>query len=158
LINLILRLEGATEPDRNIDGDIWLLDHAVTNADKLTAEQRHGHIMTFAPQYTKSVDAALTLIPSGPWCGEISWNFSGFRVGGYVELNKANPAWLVPGYDYSEPPHDHAACVSSYDDTDDHPELTKPRPLAIAICIAALRARLADTPAFPATNSSDDRP
>ena len=86
------------------------------------------------------VDCALRLIPDGPWNGEISWNFGELRIGGWVELNKANPAWLVPDYDPSQPPHEHEACVDSY--SDQEPNRHKPRPLALAICIAALKARL----------------
>ena len=125
---LIARLEAAEGPSRELDLDI---SYGLGLPDWL---------------FTGSVDAALTLVPEGPWSGEIIWRFGDLKIGGFVELNKANPAWLEPGYDYSEPPHAHAACVDSYSDQEPDPQ---PRPIPIAICIASLRAREAmeDAPA-----------
>ena len=107
---------------------------------------REGYTTTKPGSYTTSLDAALTLVPEGAWNGEIRWHFGELQKGGYVELNLANPEWLKPDYDYDDPPHAHAECIDSYEDQENRgPEYIMPRPLALALCIAALKARLAET-------------
>ena len=129
-MDLIERLEAAEKGSRELDEDIGELMGWV-----------RGVNIGRSPHYTSSIDAALMLVPEGAWDGTIMWRFGDVQVGGFVELNKANPAWLEPDYDPSRPPHGHAACVDSYEDQDAlGPEDVKPRPLALALCIAALKA------------------
>ncbi len=80
---------------------------------------------------TRSLDAALTLVPEGQWNGNIMWNFGDLRKGGFVELN-CGPVSEAGTYE---------ACVDSYEDQE--PAGRKPRPLPLALCIAALKARAA---------------
>ena len=150
---LIAKLEAATEGSRSLDAMIWLASQpqATQERSHMLGDYRfremcvqHGRLqweMTHDPlRYTTSLDSALTLVPEGDWNGEISWHFGELRKGGYVELNLANPAWKTPdGFDLSLPPDAHAACVNSYEDQE--PDNFNARPLALALCIAALKAR-----------------
>lgn len=146
--DLIERLEKATGPDSWLNFEIQQAVEGWKNLGGGYREWSDGRRERYnytspSPPYTASIDTALTLVPEGPWNGTIMWDFGQLAVGGFVELNKANPAWLEPGYQWDQPPHAHDVCVSSYEDTESRPKLTKPRPLAIAICIAALKARQA---------------
>lgn len=155
---LIARLEYATEGSRELDAAIAVATfHETHGADDLIyalptiendlcapgtfwRKSRSGLSLRTAQLFSSSIDAALTLVPEGDWSGSIVFNAGELRVGGFVELDLPNPAWKVPGYDPSQPPHDWLACVNSYDDQILPPDGPKPRPLAIAICIASLRA------------------
>ena len=132
LPSLISRLERASGPDRELDGAI---------AEAIGAQpDSEGAVFGcpgWPPSYTASLDAAVTLVPDGQWGGTIMWNFGELHKGGFVELNLANPEWLKPDCDPAEL-NAHAACVDSYEDQE--PDKHAPRPLAIALCIAALRA------------------
>lgn len=158
---LIKLLEGATEGSRDLDARIGYAVDLIAEGDlswrttvdrcgwedAMRRSESHQNVWSsYLPHYSTSVDAALTLVPEGDWGGEIMWNFGALKRGGYVELNLANPAWMVPGYNTDDPPHAHLACVSSYDDIDEG-KPDHPRPLAIALCIASLRARTASQPA-----------
>lgn len=82
--------------------------------------------------YTRSLEWALTLVPEG-WGGQIKWNAG--EQGGFVELDFPNPRWSDPDC----PPDElnrYGELVSSYDEEHE----PKARPLALAVCIAALRA------------------
>lgn len=161
MIELITKLEAAIEGSLELDADIarelfiskfrewnnvavsewWLHEDGMSWGCNTVDGWRHESCVKVEP-YTRSLDAAMTLIPEGAWDGEIMWSFGDARIGGYVEMGLANPAWLAPGYDPEKPPHAHAAWVSSYDDQDKRgPEHIKPRPMALAMCIAALKAR-----------------
>jgi hypothetical protein len=102
--SLIERLEAATGPDAQIDDTIqWLCvpqkDHTIN-----------------APRFTKSIDAALTLVPEG-----YGWSISDYRN---------NQAGLCA---FVHPPDPKRDLFRSNE--------TRSTP-AIALCIASLRARL----------------
>ena len=140
-MTLIERLEAAETGSRELDYEIHEAIGWQDN-DECGWSRNGKRTGPEWPPYTTSIDAALTLVPEGPWGGEIMWRFGDFGIGGFVELNKANPAWLEPDYDPSQPPHEHAACVDSYSDQEKlGMGLIKPRPLALALCIAARKAR-----------------
>ncbi len=119
--DLIARLENATGPDRKIDGDIAVLlgRHPLTYRRGKPDWQQHcwfGHGPTWeCAEYTNSIDAALTLVPE---------HYSYELVQSAVvpprlaraqlwDWRRSTTAWKSEGN----------------------------RPLAICICIAALRAR-----------------
>lgn len=132
---LIARLESADGPDRELDEAIAALCDP-TDDPRLAAFESGDD---YPRNYTRSIDAALALVPEGRWNGEIFWNF-GEQGRGFCELNLANPRWDDPDCPPDEA-HRHLACVSSHIG----PGEIKARPLALAICIAALRARAALT-------------
>lgn len=145
LLALIERLEQAPEGSRELDYEIFIFDSVVPEASQSARElasllpRPMPDHAGFWPTYTTSIDAALSLVPEGQWNGEIFWNFGELAKGGYVELNLANPEWLKPDCDPSQTAV-HAACVNSYEDQE--PNRHSPRPFALALCIAALRARV----------------
>ena len=128
--DLIVRLQAATGPDRVLDAEIF-------RAIGLTAEQerhckqwcrmdgrtdltREHYIAAWAPEFTRSLDAALTLIPEG-------WALC--RINQYHE--DQNPAW---GWSaqlrcWKNPGAGHAGAETRVS-------------LAFAICLACLLARL----------------
>ncbi len=148
--DLIARLEAASGADPQLDAEIEAIIRGGVPAYRCSDSTRrsYGPSVVFnrddrsnimagdwhsAPSFTGSVDVALMLIPEGLWGGKIMWNGSERARGGYVEpecgpVSKAG-VWT--------------ALVSSYAAEDDRAEVPNPKPLPIAICIAALRARLA---------------
>ena len=136
LREVIERLELATGPDRELDAEIavsvepgeivWLQANYTMEQYPAIKRARSHYIGGFAkegvPSYTSSIDAALTLVPEG-----CIWN------GGTVEgRNSTDPQWRVTGMWAKVAP------IGSgyFSDASDAP--TAP----LAICIAALRARL----------------
>ena len=130
--DLIARLEAATGPDRTLDRDIWLGLHGAT-----LVEQKPGYFRfqrasgrgrwrsvkdSIAPTYTGSLDAALTLVPKG-WAAHsmMIWpgNGTGLMLWGTHEFG--GERWHGKDDPKVEARHMHAP---------------------IALCIAALRARL----------------
>jgi hypothetical protein len=122
--DLIARLEAAAEGSKELDWEI-----AGKPLWEYPPNDRRPNYNN--PLYTTSLDAALTLVPEGLWGGKIMWNGSERANGGYVELEcgpvSEGGVW--------------AALVNSYDAEDDREEIPKPKPLALALCIAALKAR-----------------
>ena len=63
---LIAELEQATEGSRKLDKSIYVvLGLPITNKDHLTPQMIEIHLETVAPHYSRSLDAALTLVPEG---------------------------------------------------------------------------------------------
>ena len=138
---LLANLEAATGPSRELDAKIaravgWRERDGMLHREWISPAHRVAEL----PFFTKSLDAAMTLVPEGDWSGEIMWRFGDAKNGGFVELNLANPEWLKPDCDPSQQDA-HAACVNSYEDQE--PDQHAPRPLALALVIASIRARLA---------------
>ena len=154
IADLIAKLEAATGPDRALDLAIWLF---VGGNERREAIEQQGWIIRagdeVVPVFTGSIDAALTLVPDGAWDGCIMWNFGELQRGGYVELNLANPLWDDPDCPVEEL-NRHAACVADYDNREAGVDRT-PRPLALAICIAALKARLEGRHTQPSITSRE---
>lgn len=126
---LIERLERATGSDRSLDADIYRLDYFPVDKSYMDA------FRASAPHYTSSVDAAVTLIPKG-W----AWKCGTCCI--------SDDAWCVP--DYNSPLHGerlrkelgspvHGGIFDTGIDIDQRP----PGRVAIALCIAALKARAA---------------
>jgi len=120
--DLIVRLEAATGPDRELDGAVWCAAYGYHDLGWDGAGQRYeapatgmGMLHQYARDirpYTASLDAALTLVPEGS-----SWSV-GNNSGAIVVCNGgiSSGAWgYVDGSDAKSP--------------------------ALALCIAALRAR-----------------
>lgn len=113
---IIERLENATGPDRELDVEIGRLQ------DTLVMMHLEGkNIVTTNWHYTSSIDAALTLVPEG-------WGYLAGRMG------DVNQATLADG---------GCRVVSCFNDVLDDLEPATP---AIALCIAALKARLPSAP------------
>jgi hypothetical protein len=159
---LIERLEKATEPDREIDlaiavalqpeGDIaklmgfrrgfdgregmaWDLWANAVCFEKYTADGQcffnGGYPL---PQYTTSIDAALTLVPENGRLLELGqWQDNGKPTGWFAQVTRwlktGEHSWLDKGFAYGVPEQGAT-------------ELPKLAPNgAIALCIAALKAR-----------------
>ena len=118
--DLIARLEKATGPDRELDGDIVLhLGLVPHGMERGWPGGWAGDGKQFdAEWYTKSIDAALTLVPED-WCL--------FEMG---QLGRNNQGWYVNLMHR----HEVGEVSSSHES------------FAVALCIAALKAR-ADTQA-----------
>lgn len=127
LIELAERCEAATGPDRRLDAEIEWTSRGVRGAWYVTSNHRgdFSHVSGWwrdaedashkAPDYTASIDAALTLVPEGA--------FYGFVMKGDVD-----------GFD---------ACCQFAGPDEDAPELIwhgAANP-ALALCAAALKAR-----------------
>lgn len=123
---LIERLEKATEPDRELDLEIWwhINPHGVRRAYwrgalgpprdvgwPLPAGLGRSSALASVIPYTVSVDAALSLVPEG-----FGWMV---QSGAYAQVFKHCGPW----FDSNTKGHQH--------------------PPAIALCLAALRARAA---------------
>lgn len=125
--DLIERLEKATGPDRRIDATIH---EAVERpfvmeffAEYSTEQTRN---LSYVPSYTSSIDAALTLFPDG-WFGRVEPRF---------HSDDGCVSWLAYGLkpDWSKwHPHDDEAWITLVD--------ARAQKSAIALCIAALKAR-----------------
>ena len=117
-VDLIERLEKATGPDRELDGEIWLAadPRLVVLWPHWTAEQRDNMV----PRYTASIDAALSLVPE-------------------------HHRWLLDKRPYADHRIDGYRCevyrqAHYYATTDDMPHAWSATP-ALALTIAALKAR-----------------
>lgn len=138
---LIAELEAASEGSRELDAAIWQLadpkafklcesnSRALGNRDWTedeAAQQAHSRAKRFAPAYTTSPDAALTLVPEDPANPgkPMLWSVS------YDEDGVAGPrgycAALGKGYHGPQFIYGHSA-----------------KSPALALCIAALKSRLA---------------
>jgi hypothetical protein len=119
---LIDRLEKATGPDKQLDASIFF---AVTGipAHSKTPGYSGGTVsrrMQGLPAYTASIDAALTLVPAGDWQVHFTIHAES-ETFCFLHSNKLVQQFHSPGAI----------------------ELEKRKPTAIAICIAALKARSA---------------
>ena len=118
--DLIARLEAATEGSRELDADILALsDYRSTKAyrgwimmqAKGAARDDRTYLLRFAPHYTTSLDAAMTMVPEADdRCLEITIYCTG------TEVDLAYGNYLQSGLSWAK---------------------TTP----IALCIAALKAR-----------------
>lgn len=124
IAEVIARLERATEGSRELDYAIWdaLYPPKIGGGEDLPRDFGfvRGQPLTdcYAPEYTCSLDAAVSLVPEG-WfwrCGRTSHN------AGWAYVSKC----------FDPLPHEEAAFFRPTDTTP-----------ALALCIAALRARLA---------------
>lgn len=119
MATLIERLEKATGPDRRLDIEISFEVDGFNRVhfSEVFAQATNGDLPPFDeelwPLYTKSIDAALTLVPDG-------WDWSvGNLVGHGIAARIGGPAGEEGEADYS-----------------------KDRTPALALCIAALKARM----------------
>jgi hypothetical protein len=143
IADLVARLEKASGPDRELDADIAIAVFATVNTedDLVYARKRSpgndathpGHYFIksrsgaqahSAPHYTASVDAALTLVPEG-WRFDIS-NRAPTPHAGRAYIH--NGELIYAGVGGTRNPR-----YQAFENTAASP--------AIAICIAALRAR-----------------
>lgn len=108
--DIIARLEKATGPDQELNCAIWLAEGGPG------FEHRARHIDQ-APDYTASIDDALTLKPD-------TWEFVLWTENGMVEAYPIKGVKRPAGIQFRIQGHD----------------------LALALCIAALKARAAQTP------------
>lgn len=72
LLALAERVEAATTPDRALDAAIWLHLPEQGGHDWKCGGDRLAHAFkisgaSFIPFYTRSLDAAMTLVPNGLW-------------------------------------------------------------------------------------------
>lgn len=134
MIDLIERIEAASGPDRVLDSNIYAIlnKHMMYTPTKLghfydpsktvaiAAQKYHisGGATAIAPRYTASLDAAMTLVPKG-WCILAAWNPAHPRS--YITL--------------SDGPMDGQARTWG--------EGCGAATPALALCAAALRARMA---------------
>lgn len=134
LSDLIARLEAATEGSRELDGDVHV---AVQSADEEWVHDGNGRCAKYmrpmhkhlesAPHYTTSLDAALTLVPKG--YGAVAGG-----VGDQVIVGTNGPAWFAVV--------DVATNIGHWSERRAHGEAVAGT-AAIALCIAALKARAA---------------
>lgn len=89
------------------------LDYRISVSDPEPPRVEHSPV--YPPRYTASIDAALTLVPEGNY------------VEMYVEMRRHSDGWYC--------------WISKYRDAT--PNIVTQKPAAIAICIAALKARTA---------------
>lgn len=77
MTDLLTRLEQAEEGSRELDVAVWVeTGGQVANQDRLTAEMLRISRFSHAPHYTTSLDAALTLVPEG-WRTRDATNWGG---------------------------------------------------------------------------------
>lgn len=121
--SLIVRLEAASGPDRELDGRIWcaLNGYPFVQWDGAGCVYRgrdgighiaHDHIR----EWTRSIDASMTLVPDG-WSWKLLHEPKYTRVYRVVVRGASTLAEVAPAY-----------------------VISSPTP-ALALCIAALRAR-----------------
>lgn len=114
--DLIERIEAASGPDRELDHEIY--EYLGSPVVRMVSATTHGtDLVNWAPFYTASVDAALTLVPEGfEWSLEYQ---AGHHVSSDVECMIAIAKLGDPCRDW---------------------EATAATP-ALALCAAALKAR-----------------
>ena len=123
--DLIAKIEAATGPDRVLDGDIWIAINGWQERDGCRIPDGVWHrqdpndriAFEAPPAFTASIDAALTLVPKG--CG---WSAHYVRPSDYAPFRGIAEAFDESGNWL----HDADAATP-----------------ALALCAAALRARLA---------------
>ncbi len=122
--DLIARLEAATEGSEELDIAIWDQIEswpAGHHPDwRIAPNGREIHATMFAPGYTTSIDGALTLIPEG-WAWFVEWIGTPFTEG-------AARLWI---------PSQRTRGLET------EQFQTEAKTPALALCIAALRARQA---------------
>jgi hypothetical protein len=136
--DLIARLEEASEGSRKLDVAIWdvVENWPVVTLNPDWRKAPNGadvHALTFAPDYTTSIDDALTLVPEGMRVRELGQWWDIYRPGGWF---CAIMEWKRVGMALVE---DTYSCGIPDDQTYKIP-LTAPTP-ALALCIAAMKAR-----------------
>lgn len=131
LQSLIARVEAATGPSEQLDIDIAVAASMVPpKMEKTFTSPRawrgiYDNRYWFAPEYTASIDAALTLVPEG----------QGMKLDKYWIASVDRPIWHAAVTSPSKNPN---VIVGS-----DYNEVWDCRTLALALCAAALRARAA---------------
>jgi hypothetical protein len=133
LTNLIARVEAATGPDRGLDADIlcavrpeWKWDRSTQQPTGWVSMASGSGISCPAPHFTASVDDALTLIPPG-------WDVR------HTDSNGGQWCLTLGRGDDNHPSYRE---VNSWPG-DTERAIFNRRPLPLAICIAAMKARTA---------------
>ena len=129
LSELIERLEKATGPDRELDERIG--GAAGVSICWPWTDQDGRYIPRIdVPRYTASLDAALTLVPEGPWMTAIAgpWRYAAH----HPRAGQDNWECALTTEDVGE------WCIGDYGDGDTS---GKGANAAIAVCIASLKAR-----------------
>lgn len=131
---LIARIEAASGPDRELDGDIAELTGAVPGWVSMGRRNfstwSSGRDSWDAPRYTVSLDDAMTLVPAG-------WK-SGVEQAGAYDGSSLDEAWCWPFESHFDP--DWKNGQQGYRDASDGTRGYAATP-ALALCAAALRAR-----------------
>lgn len=148
LRSLLERVQKAQGPDRGLDEILWSMAderpicHITQGDDALPYKARPDYDLRgsfdFLPQYTSSLDDAVSLVSKllPDWGGKLMWNGGDIAKGGYVEMDLPNPRWKDPDC----PPEEmnrYAGLVSSYDNEDSKPHDPKPFALALLTCLLA---------------------
>ena len=129
LLRLIERLGQATEGSRELDAEIWLHSgdrYAGIYKDSRIINADRDYRLSRAPTYTTSIDAALTLVPEGCAFYRLNQYSEGANLqpwGWGAHVRKPN-TWIEVGESRAT--------------------------AALALCIAALKARAAIEVAVPA--------
>lgn len=116
--DLIERIETASGPDRALDHEIY--EYLGSPVVRMVSATTHGtDLVNWAPFYTASVDAALTLVPEGRGrdSGGTLWNVEAWDGPGVHARHVEATAWVCGA------PRVHAATP------------------ALALCAAALKSR-----------------
>jgi hypothetical protein len=132
IADLIARLEKAEGPSRELDAEIFahiglteLQESHCRSWCRMAGRTdltRERYIDAWAPAYTASIDAALTLVPDGMW-----WLIGAGRIRQREPLYGAQIMRHDP-----DPPYTSDVIAEGEHDAG----------AAVALCIAALRARL----------------
>lgn len=102
---LIHRLEEAEGPDRRIDADLWdtleLVDERHCEMwckqDGRTDLTRERFVLTWAPRYTESLDAAVSLVPEGrTWMVSVGLERSGASLSVPYDIDAMSSACATP--------------------------------------------------------------
>lgn len=148
--DLIARVEGLTGPSREVDAAIhgsvhwprlkWEVMNIARHGDEFGKWMVLRHtvenygVLIIPPDYTSSIEAALTLVPEG-WYGRVEPRF----YSEYDKFEKRIVLWnaycIYPRWEDATPVNDDYFDVHGNSESHAHP--------AIALCIAALRARAA---------------
>lgn len=145
---LLSRLEALQGPDRALDADIWLacvpgvtrkqwsyIHEASGRKCEIDETRDAAGYLVIVPTYTKSLDAALMLVPEGSYGFAFPWFYSE-----YSDYGKPCVFWRAAVH---KPIWEKATPTLAGDDWFERAECNENMLTpAIALCIAALRARL----------------
>ena len=125
--DLIERIEAASGPDRELDHEIY--EYLGSPVVRMVSATTHGtDLVNWAPFYTASVDAALTLVPEGWRIGKLEQDW---RSGGWIaQLCERPTERQLQAFD--------DGVTIGWNTADTDPDAATP---ALALCAAALKAR-----------------
>lgn len=113
--DLIERIEAASGPDRALDHEIY--EYLGSPIVRMVSATTHGtDLVNWAPFYTASVDAALTLVPEGWWLAGLHFCHPDFRSEQDKEwcAELAGPVtWAVIDREVGEEPLFEHVCASA---------------------------------------------